>query len=135
MKDVKLSTALQVFWFAAVQFERDFFEKLGAVKTPQFIEDLLKHQGVLAKMIDDLQTNWKDLLSADKSLQDDELRPVQELDRLVQDLAQEIEAENRAIAAETTVRLQEKMKEAAARLKEEVSKRIGAANGRGADGA
>ena len=132
VKDLKLSTPLQVFWFAAVQFERDFFEKLGAVKTPQFIEDLLKHQGVLAKMIDDLQTNWKDLLSADKSLQDDELRPVKELERLLQDLAQEIEAENRAIAAEGIVRLQEKMKEAAAQLKDEVKRRIGSGPTEGA---
>jgi len=127
VKDIKLSTPLQVFWFAAVQFERDFFEKLAVVKTPQFIEDLLKHQGVLAKMIDDLQTNWKDLLSADNSLQDDELRPVRELDRLVQDLAQEIEAENRAVVAEATERLQGRMKDAAARVKEEVKKKIGEA--------
>jgi hypothetical protein len=125
VKDVKLSAQLQIFWFAAVQFERDFFEKLALVRTPQCIEDLLKHQSVLARMIDDLQTNWKDLLSADQSLQDDEFRPVQELDRLVQDLAQEIEAENKAIAAEAAVRLQERIKEAAARVKEEVEKKLG----------
>jgi hypothetical protein len=46
---------------------------------------------------------------------------------LVQDLAQEIEAENRAVVAEATERLQGRMKDAAARVKEEVKKKIGEA--------
>lgn len=124
-KDVLMPAPLQTFWFAAVQFEREFFEKLTAVKTPQFVEDLLTHQGVLARMIDDLQTNWNDLLSAEKSLEGDQLRTIQELDRLVQELTREIEAQHRAVVAETTIQLQQKAKESAEHMKAKVKEAVG----------
>jgi hypothetical protein len=125
VKDLKLSQAQQTFWLAAVQAERVFFEKLSAVRTAQTIEDLLKHQGVLARMIDDLQVNWKDVLSADESLQGEQLKPVKEVDALVQELINKIEAENRAIIAEATVRFKEAAAKAAERLREGVREKIG----------
>jgi hypothetical protein len=124
-KEVLLAQPLQTFWAATVQFERSFFDKLAAVKTPQFIEDLLTHQGVLAQMIDKLQTIWSGLLSEDKTQEAAQMNTVKELDRLVQDLTNEIEKQNQAVIAETTLQLQAKMQEAADRVKKGLIDKIG----------
>jgi hypothetical protein len=135
VKDVMLPAPLQAFWAAAVRFERSFFERLGSVKTSQLVEDLLKHQGVLAKTIVDLQTNWNDLLSADKSLEGEQLKQVQDLDRLVQALIDEVEAQYRKVVAEAIERFQERMKQAAEKAKSGVKNALGEKGGAAAEAA
>jgi len=125
VKDLMLPAPLQAFWAATVRFERSFFERLASVKTPQLVEELLKHQGVLSKTIVDLQTNWNDLLSADKSLEGEQLKQVQELDRLMQQLVNEVEAQYRAAVAESIVKFQEKMAQAAEKAKAGVKAKLG----------
>ena len=133
VKDVALPAPVQLFWDATVRFERSFFERLALVQTPQRVEDLMQHQGVLQKTIANLQTNWNDLLAIDSSLESDQLKTIQELDRLVQELIAEIEVQNRAIVAEVGEKLKKSTEQAAARIRTEVARRVGEAVAGGAE--
>ncbi len=123
-KDLLMPAPLQMFWFMVVEHERAFFKGLGGARTPQYVEDLLRYQGVLARMIADLQTNWNDLLSANGSLVTEQAGQVQQLDRLLQDLIRDLEAQHRAIVSEYADRLQDWMKEKAEQIRNAVRAKI-----------
>jgi hypothetical protein len=124
-KDLLMQGPVQSFWDGTVRFERQFFEGLLKVETPDFAEKLVAHRATLTKTISDLTTNWKDLLSADKGMLDDETNTVKQLDELVQGLAEDIERRNRAIVAEFAVKLKEGVASAVDRARDKVREAIG----------
>jgi len=118
VKDVMLPSSLQAFWANTVKTERNFFNTLSDVRTPQYIEDLLTHQGNLTQMIDKLTTIWNGLLSADHEQEEAQMQPVKQIDQIMQNIVQEVEKENQALIAETVVNLKNQVAEFAARVRE-----------------
>jgi len=106
-EDVMASSSLQAFLVNTLESETRFFEELSKVRTPQNIEDLLTHQGILAQMIDKLTTIWNQLLSAKKEQEDAQMQPVKQIDQIMQDIIREIEQENQSLVAETAVNMKE----------------------------
>jgi len=89
--DVMLPPAHQLFWATALDAEERFFDTLSKVVTPQRMDDLLRHQDNLSKLFGALQDTWTYLLSENDGIQDDEMRIVQDLDRMVQEILSELD--------------------------------------------
>ena len=125
IRDVLMSANLQSWWAGMVQFENNFFQQLGAARTPQFVQDLLTHQGGLADMIDRLSQIWTALLSTDQDQEAQQMRVVQELDQLIQTLAEDVAKEHQAIVIEAIDGLRAKIAEKAQRVKDGLQEKIG----------
>jgi len=97
VRDFKLPPGHQLYWATAVQAEETYFEALSRVGTPQLMDDLLKHQDDLSKLIGVLQDTWTFLLSKNQGLQNDEMRSLQDMDKLVQDILAELDSSVRAV--------------------------------------
>lgn len=126
VKDLMLPPPVQLFWFAALQAEDAFFERLAKVKTPQLLDDILKHQDGLSKLIAELQDGWTFLLSSDQALQTDEMRAVQQLDEMVQKILSEVDGWHREMI-DNLARAEEAVKKAAANVKDKAKEALGRA--------
>ncbi len=89
--DVMLPPAHQLFWATALDAEERFFDALSGVVTPQRRDDLLQHQDNLSKLFGALQDTWTFLLSESDRAKTDEMRIVQDLDKMVQEILSEMD--------------------------------------------
>jgi molecular chaperone GrpE (heat shock protein) len=89
--DVMLPPAHQLFWATALDAEERFFDALSRVVTPQRMDDLLQHQDNLSKLFGALQDTWTFLLSETDRAKTDEMRIVQDLDKMVQEILSEMD--------------------------------------------
>lgn len=116
VKDLMLPPPLQLFWASALQAEEAFFEPFLDMKTPQLLDAILKHQDGLSKLIGELRDGWKFVLSADTSLETDQLRAIRQIDEMAQALVKDLDSwgkalvENSAKAAEAAKRKVEELK-------------------------
>jgi uncharacterized protein YqgV (UPF0045/DUF77 family) len=84
--DVMLPPAHQLFWSNAFDSEEKFFDALSKIPTPQRIDDLLQHQDNLSKLFGALQDTWTFLLSQNDGMKTDEMRAMDDLDKMVQEV-------------------------------------------------
>ena len=116
VKDLMLPPPLQLFWGTALQAEESFFEPLTVMETPAILDDMLKHQDGLSKLIAELSDGWKFVLSADTALETDQLQAVRQIDEMVQAIIKDLDAwhkqmiDNAAKAAEAAKRKVEELK-------------------------
>jgi hypothetical protein len=89
--DVMLPPAHQLFWTTALDAEERFFDSLSRVVTPQRMDDLLQHQDNLSKLFGALQDTWTFLLSETERAKTDQMRIVQDLDKMVQEILSELD--------------------------------------------
>jgi uncharacterized protein YqgV (UPF0045/DUF77 family) len=89
--DVMLPPAHQLFWSNAFDSEETFFDTLSKIATPQRIDDLLQHQDNLSKLFGALQDTWTFLLSQNDGMKTDEMRAMDDLDKMVQELLAEMD--------------------------------------------
>ncbi len=89
--DVMLPPAHQLFWASALDAEEKFFDALSNAPTAQRMDDLLQHQDNLSKLFGALQDTWTFLLSENESAKTDEMRAVQDLDKMVQEILAEMD--------------------------------------------
>lgn len=89
--DVMLPPAHQLFWSSAFDSEEKFFDALSKIPTPQRIDDLLQHQDNLSKLFGALQDTWTFLLSQNDSIKTDEMRNMDDLDKMVQEILSEMD--------------------------------------------
>jgi hypothetical protein len=92
VKDLMLPPPVQLFWFAAVQAEDKFFESLATVRTPQLIEDIIRHQDGLSKLIADLTERWRFLLDHDSTFERDEKNALKQADEIVQQILSDLDS-------------------------------------------
>jgi hypothetical protein len=121
--DRVLPPPVQLFWFAAIQAEETFFERLSKVKTAQLLDDLLKHQDGLSKLIAELQDGWKFVLANDGTLENDEMRAVRQVDEMVRGIISELDGWHRALvdnAARAAEAAKKRAEELAAKAKEKM---------------
>jgi molecular chaperone GrpE (heat shock protein) len=126
VSDLKLPAAHQLFWSAALQAEEKFFDTLSRVGTPQLMDDLLKHQDDLSKLIGALQDTWTFLLSKNQGFQNDEMRAIQDMDQMVQGIISEMDSSARAVL-DNGARAVEAINKKAEALKEKIKDRLGRA--------
>jgi hypothetical protein len=126
VSDLKLPPAHQLFWSATLDAEEKFFDTLSKVGTPQLMDNLLKHQDDLSKLIGALQDTWTFLLSKNQGIQNDEMRAIQDMDQMVQNVISEMDTAARA-AADNAARAVEAMKRKADELKAKIRDRLGRA--------
>lgn len=124
VKDLMLPPPLQLFWFATLQAEETFFEKLSKVGTPKLLEDILKHQDGLSKLIAELQDSWKFVLSNDQALENDEIRAIREVDAMVQAVMSDLDQWTKDLT-DSAGRATEATKRAAENLKTRVKDALG----------
>ncbi len=86
VKDQMLSAGLQLFWAKALELENAFLENLNATTSAKLLDDLHAHQDGLGKMIAELADKWRYLLQQDQAIETDEMRVIDEIDRLIQDV-------------------------------------------------
>ncbi|MDX1998305.1 MAG: hypothetical protein SF066_11350 [Thermoanaerobaculia bacterium] len=86
VKDQLLPAGLQLFWAKAIELENGFLESLAAVGTPKLLDDLHAHQAGLGKLIEELADKWRFLLQQNQALESEELRVIDEIDRLLQEV-------------------------------------------------
>ena len=116
VKDLMLPPPLQLFWSTALQAEESFFEPMMAMEAPRFLDDILKHQDGLSKLIAELQDGWKFVLSADTALETDQLQAVRKIDEMVKEIVEDLDGwhkelvDNAAKAAEAAKRKVEELK-------------------------
>jgi hypothetical protein len=123
VKDMMLPPPVQLFWFAALQAEETFFEQLSKVKTAQLLDDILKHQDGLSKLIGELQDSWKFVLSNDKALEDDQIRAIRQVEEMVRGIISELDGWHRALldnAARAADAAKNKVQELTAKAKEKL---------------
>ncbi len=123
VKDMLLPPPVQLFWFAALQAEETFFEQLSKVQTAQLLDDILKHQDGLSKLIGELQDGWKFVLSNDKALEDDQIRAIRQVDEMVRGIISELDGWHRALldnAARAAEAAKNKVQELTAKAKEKL---------------
>jgi len=89
--DLMLPPAHQLFWASALDAEERFFDTLSKVVTPQRMDDLLQHQDNLSKLFGALQDTWTFLLSENDHVKTDEMRAVQDLDKMAQEILSEMD--------------------------------------------
>jgi ElaB/YqjD/DUF883 family membrane-anchored ribosome-binding protein len=89
--DVMLPPAHQLFWSNAFDSEEKFFDALSKIPTPQRIDDLLQHQDNLSKLFGALQDTWTFLLSQNDGMKTDEMRAMDDLDKMVQEVLAEMD--------------------------------------------
>jgi hypothetical protein len=130
VRDVMLPPAHQLFWATMAQNEEKFFDGLARVGTPQLTDDLLKHQDELSKLIGALQDTWTFLLSKNQGILNDEMRAVQEVDKMVQDIISQFDTASSA-ALDYAGRAANAVRQHASSLKEKFRETMG----RGADSA
>ncbi len=128
VRDLMLPSAHQLFWSSALQAEERFFDTLSKVGTPQLMDDLLKHQDNLSKLIGALQDTWTFLLSKNQGIQNDEMRAIQEMDQMVQAIISEMDTSTRAVL-DNAARAVEAMRRKAEALKEKIKDSLGRAGG------
>jgi len=90
-RDVMLPPAHQLFWSAAFDSEEKCFDALSQIPTPQRIDDLLQHQDNLSKLYGALQDTWTFLLSENDKFKTDEMRTIDDLDKMVQEVLSEMD--------------------------------------------
>lgn len=116
VKDLLLPPPLQLFWATALQAEESFFEPLVGMMTPKLLDDILKHQDGLSKLIGELRDGWKFVLTADTALETDQLQAVRQIDAMVQELVKDLDSwqkkliDDAAKAAEAAKRKVEDLK-------------------------
>jgi hypothetical protein len=81
-----LPPAHQLFWSSALDAEEKFFDTLSKAATPQRMDDLLQHQDNMSKLMGALQDTWTFLLSENEGIKNDEMRAVQDIDKMVQEV-------------------------------------------------
>jgi archaellum component FlaC len=84
VRDLMLPPAHQLFWSATVDAEERFFDSLSRIATPQRMDDLVTHQSNLSNLAGALKDSWTFLLSQNDSIQTEEMRQIDDLDRMVQ---------------------------------------------------
>lgn len=89
--DVMLPPAHQLFWSTAFNSEEKFFDTLSSAPTPQRIDDLLQHQDNLSKLFGALQDTWTFLLSQNDGIKTDEMRAMDDLDKMVQEVLSDMD--------------------------------------------
>lgn len=89
--DVMLPPAHQLFWSNALDSEEKFFDELSKSPTPQRLDDLLQHQDNLSKLFGALQDTWTFLLSQNDSIKSEEIRAIDDLDKMVQEVLSEMD--------------------------------------------
>jgi hypothetical protein len=89
--DLMLPPAHQLFWSSALDAEERFFDALSNIRTPQRIDDLLQHQDNLSKLFGALQDTWTFLLSQNDGMKTDEMRAMDDLDKMVQEILSEMD--------------------------------------------
>jgi hypothetical protein len=89
--DLMLPPAHQLFWSSALDAEEKFFDALSKAPTPQRMDDLLQHQDNLSKLFGALQDTWTFLLSQNESLKTDEMRTIEDLDKMVQEILSQLD--------------------------------------------
>ncbi|HXS75242.1 MAG TPA: hypothetical protein VN753_03620 [Terracidiphilus sp.] len=89
--DVMLPPAHQLFWSSNFDAEERFFNALSTIPTPQRIDDLLQHQDNLSKLFGALQDTWTFLLSQNEGMKTDEMRTMDDLDKMVQEVLSEMD--------------------------------------------
>lgn len=89
--DVMLPPAHQLFWATALDAEERFFDTLSRVVTPQRMDDLLQHQDNFSKLFGALQDSWTFLLSENDRAKTDQMRIVEDLDKMVQDILSQMD--------------------------------------------
>ncbi|MEE8525163.1 MAG: hypothetical protein V3T72_14595, partial [Thermoanaerobaculia bacterium] len=117
VKDLMLPPPLQLFWFAALTAEDEFFETLGEVETAQLLDGLLKHQDVLSKLIGELVDKWEFLLDRDGVFQQGQQALIQRADQIVQKLIGELDS-HYAKLAENAAKLQRIIKRIADKVED-----------------
>jgi hypothetical protein len=116
VEELMLPPPLQLFWSTALQAEESFFEPLTALETPQFLDEILKHQDGLSKLIGELRDAWKFVLTADTALETDQLQAVRQIDQMVQEIIEDLDkwhkqlVDNAAKAAEAAKKKVEELK-------------------------
>jgi molecular chaperone GrpE (heat shock protein) len=128
VRDLMLPAAHQLFWSSALQAEERFFDTLSRVGTPQLLDDLLKHQDDLSKLIGALQDTWTFLLSKNQGIQNDEMRAIQAMDQMVQEVISEMDSSGRAVV-DNAGRAVDAMRRKAEALKEKIKDGLGRAAG------
>lgn len=128
VRDLMLPPAHQFFWSAAQQAEERFFDTLSKVGTPQLMDDLLKHQDDLSKLIGALQDTWTFLLSKNQGIQNDEMRALQDMDQMIQGVISELDSSTRTIV-DNAGRAVDAMKRKAEDLKGKIKDSLGRAGG------
>jgi hypothetical protein len=126
VKDIALPPPVQLFWFAALQAEETFFERLSKVNTPQLLDDILKHQDGLSKLIGELQDGWKFVLTNDKVLEDDQMRAIKQVDEMVQQIISELDGVHRKLL-DNTARMGEAAQKKVEEWKSKVKEKLGPA--------
>ena len=89
--DLMLPPAHQLFWSTAFDAEEKFFDTLSKAPTPQRIDDLLQHQDNLSKLFGALQDTWTFLLSQNESIKNDEMKTIEDLDKMVQEILSQLD--------------------------------------------
>jgi len=89
--DVMLPPAHQLFWSNALDSEEKIFDELSKSPTPQRLDDLLQHQDNLSKLFGALQDTWTFLLSQNDSIKSEEIRAIDDLDKMVQEVLSEMD--------------------------------------------
>jgi hypothetical protein len=84
VRDLMLPPAHQLFWSSTFDAEERFFDSLLRVATPQRMDDLLTHQNNLSNLAGALRDSWTFLLSQNESVQTEEMRQIDDLDRMIQ---------------------------------------------------
>ena len=121
VKDLMLPPPLQLFWASALQAEEAFFQPMTEMVTPQNLDDILKHQDGLSKLIEELRDGWKFVLTANAALQTDQLQAVRRIDEMVQEIIKDLDSwhkklvDNAAKGAEAAKRKVEELKAEAKR--------------------
>jgi hypothetical protein len=116
VKDLMLPPSLQLFWATTLQAEESFFEPLTGMQTPQLLDNILKHQDGLSKLIGELRDGWKFVLTADTALETDQLQAVRQIDAMVQEIIKDLDewhkqlVDNAAKTAEAAKRKVEELK-------------------------
>jgi len=128
VRDLVLPPAYQLFWSAALEAEERFFDSLSRATTPQLMDDLLKHQDDLSRLIGALSDSWTFLLSKNQGIQNDEMRALQDMDQMVQGVIAEMDSSARAIV-DNAGRAVDAMKRKAEALKEKIKDALGRAAG------
>src|SRR3569833_2973392 len=89
--DLMLPPAHQLFWSNALDSEEKFFDELSKSPTPQRLDDLLQHQDNLSKLFGALQDSWTFLLSENDSVKTEEMRTIDDLDKMIQEILSELD--------------------------------------------
>jgi hypothetical protein len=85
IKDDQLPISMQNFyphWYAELQAEDAFFEKLSMVDTPRLYNDIITQQGTLNKMIGDYADRWTFLLDKSHKFNTDEMQALKNVEEI-----------------------------------------------------